>query len=101
MSVKWRQSTAETKLRDVRSLTTKVRSPTEIHPQCGEINNLIANQNSIVTTTPILVNSEVVTPAEIDMKFDCLQPRDSVRKNIVIRSEATGYSASNGKSDSC
>jgi hypothetical protein len=100
--VKWRQSTAETKLRDRRSITPNVRSPTENHTQCGETNNLIVNQNLIVTTSPILVNTEAVAQADIDLKFDCLQTRDSIRKNIVIRNEATGYyEASNGKSDSC
>jgi hypothetical protein len=95
LSVKWRQSTAETKLRDARCLTPKVRSPTETQPPCIGENNLM-KQNSVEAAT-----RDVVTPAEIDLKFDCLQPRDSMRKAIVIRSEATGYSASNGKSDSC
>lgn len=99
--MKWRQSTAETKLRDRRTTSSKVRSPIELQPQCGDTNNLIVKQNSIVKTSPILVNTETVIPADIDLKFDCLQPQNSIRKHIVIKSEATGYSASNGKSDSC
>lgn len=102
LSVRWRQSTAETKLRDrTRSTTPKKRSPTE-PITCGETNNLIVKHNSIVTTTPILIKTETVTSSDIELKFDCLQARDSVRKHIVIKSEATGYSSnSNGRTDSC
>lgn len=99
--MKWRQSTAETKLRDRKTMSSKVRSPTELIPQCGETNNFIVKQNSIVITTPVLVNTEAASPTDVNLNFDCLQPRDSVRKQIVIKNEATGYSASNGKSDSC
>jgi hypothetical protein len=80
----------------VRCHTPKVRSPTEILAPCGENISLMMKQNSVEAET-----RDVVTPAEIDNQFECLQSQDPMRKSIVIRSETTGYSVSNGKNDTC